>query len=415
LSDRLRAVIFDYSTLLVPADNAVLVADLRTMLETLKGFGLKIVVFSTYGKAINKELARRGMPPCDLFVCSANLGGAKKGAVVWTSYTAEQLGIRPNQLLYIGDGDLDWRTALNGGVLYLGAKWSQEAEAEQRGLLALTPERVVRFATHFLLQPARFEYSLDIGDVGLRLRSLLSANARLPATNPATFSLQDVLTYRIPVTVRRVNARDYLMLHAVSSLYLEGLVPPQAVFAVYPSSTFGKRSGPILEYMDLLKRYLRINARDDLLVRGAQARDTSRIRAEANKRHEHAVVSFTEQTNSVYVNAARRTLIQGKTVIVCDDFTTSGMSLEWARNLLLAAGAGEVILLTIGKYSSRHTVYCAVRDGLIDPFHLTSYEEDMFEPTTYSMVRDVLAPARTIASFRALKAGESLSVVGPEG
>ncbi|MFJ9847653.1 hypothetical protein ACIRYZ_46025, partial [Kitasatospora sp. NPDC101155] len=51
-----------------------------------------------------------------------------------------------------------------------------------------------------------------------------------------------------------------------------------------------------------------------------------------------------------------------------DDFTTAGMSLEWARILLTKAGAAQVIGLTIGKYRKPHTFYIPRPGVVIDPY-----------------------------------------------
>ncbi|MCX4564555.1 hypothetical protein OHA02_51590 [Streptomyces phaeochromogenes] len=69
-------------------------------------------------------------------------------------------------------------------------------------------------------------------------------------------------------------------------------------------------------------------------------------------------------------------------MIVFDDFTTEGKSLEWARTLLSEAGAARVIALTIGKYPSRHTVY-RLRPGVtIDPFTTNDVSLAHFQTTT---------------------------------
>jgi predicted amidophosphoribosyltransferase len=54
-----------------------------------------------------------------------------------------------------------------------------------------------------------------------------------------------------------------------------------------------------------------------------------------------------DQTNTVRVNPARRNIQSrdDRNVVVFDDFTTTGISLEWARNLLYAAGAGRVVIM----------------------------------------------------------------------
>jgi hypothetical protein len=79
------------------------------------------------------------------------------------------------------------------------------------------------FATHFLPRPPRWEYVLDVPEKGVHVRSLLNASAVLAASAPKNeFRLQDVLTYEIEVRVGNIPAQNLLLLHALSSLLLEG-------------------------------------------------------------------------------------------------------------------------------------------------------------------------------------------------
>lgn len=55
-----------------------------------------------------------------------------------------------------------------------------------------------------------------------------------------------------------------------------------------------------------------------------------------------------------------------KNIIVIDDFITEGYSTECARNLLLKAGASNIISLGIGKYGSRYSIIKI--HGDFDPF-----------------------------------------------
>jgi hypothetical protein len=43
-------------------------------------------------------------------------------------------------------------------------------------------------------------------------------------------------------------------------------------------------------------------------------------------------------------------------VLVLDDFITEGNSFECARNLLFAAGAANVVCVSIGKYGQRYNL-----------------------------------------------------------
>ena len=48
--------------------------------------------------------------------------------------------------------------------------------------------------------------------------------------------------------------------------------------------------------------------------------------------------------------------IRGRCIAVMDDFTTQGYSGECARQLLLQAGAGEVICINVSKYGRDYWV-----------------------------------------------------------
>ncbi|MFG3064842.1 hypothetical protein ACGFYM_40840 [Streptomyces sp. NPDC048231] len=49
---------------------------------------------------------------------------------------------------------------------------------------------------------------------------------------------------------------------------------------------------------------------------------------------EQADISIGAQARTVRINPKYRGKLKGKTVIVFDDFTTEGKSIEWARTLL---------------------------------------------------------------------------------
>lgn len=113
--------------------------------------------------------------------------------------------------------------------------------------------------------------------------------------------------------------------------------------------------------------------REDLLERVSQAPDTSlerwkRSRGEASE----ADISIGAQARTVRIDPKYRGKLKGKTVVVFDDFTTEGKSIEWARTLLTSANAEQVIALTIGKYgASRHTAYQLRSGTTIDPYKVS--------------------------------------------
>jgi len=128
------------------------------------------------------------------------------------------------------------------------------------------------------------------------------------------------------------------------------------------------------------------------------------------KEDRQADVSFTEQSNTVHVNSRHEAIISrgDKTVLVFDDFTTSGMTLEWARNLLYSAGANRVVLLTVGKCPPwTCSLFTPVEEGIVTPFEHKIYNDLFdFQRVSLSMNRDAAAPSLVRTSFECYTQGQ---------
>jgi hypothetical protein len=381
-----KAVIFDYSTLLIA--NPAHLAELRAGLVSLKSRGVRVVAFSTHKRNLSAELVARRLPDVDLFLTKEDVGAAK-GSPAWIDRTASTLGIERHKLFYIGDDALDWRTAINCGVMYLHAKWSvPNIPVGVTAYGSASPATAFRFLSHFFLPEARWGYKLDDEELGLHARALLNANHQLACDeSPGNFALQTIFTYGNSRMVGSMGARNLLMLHALANLYAEGLIIPGVRFAVYPNSTPGTHNQVFTEYLEPAAKMFHGWLHDGILSRREQAPDTSRLRA----KQQHSQVSFLNQSNTVCVDRELRSHFEQKSLIVFDDFTTDGMAFEWARNLLRAAGATKVVLVAFGKYGQRlpvsHTVFepSGIR---IDPFGLYEYSLNHFTsrsvPYTFS-------------------------------
>jgi hypoxanthine phosphoribosyltransferase len=142
---------------------------------------------------------------------------------------------------------------------------------------------------------------------------------------------------------------------------------------------------------------------DNLLFRAEQGIDTSLERVKARRESRIARVTFANQTDTVHV--AYRGSLAGRTVVVFDDFTTTGRSLEWARNLLYAAGAERVVLVTIGKYSGPYMIHAPTPTAGIEPFRLKRYPTSQCFTT---MHRNLSAAEIIKRSFNAWKTNQPL-------
>lgn len=164
----LKAVIFDYGVLF--KDDPETVKRLRFLLERLSALDIKLVVFSTHERDIDGELEKRGLPPSDLFLFRSMVGKSK-GSPRWVEMAAEVLGISTFQCAYIGDDKQDWLTAIKAAVFYIHASWSKPRPSEVTAIEVGHPLEILGFITHFLLIPPRFEYTLDVEEHRLCVRS----------------------------------------------------------------------------------------------------------------------------------------------------------------------------------------------------------------------------------------------------
>ncbi|WP_410655233.1 hypothetical protein [Amycolatopsis sp. lyj-112] len=379
----LNLVIFDYKTLLSLQPGTDRARAAREMLNWTKGQGLQWCLFSTNPLTGRQQLhlEQLGYPPADLLVNQNDIiSGKRRGSPDWITAVTTATTLEYHNLLYVGSTAMDWRTAINSGVMYLHADWVGAAPSGTTSLVAESPQSIPHFINTFLTGPSIWSHRLDSNSWALR--SLLPASASLPCSSgTGRFSLQDVFTYDKEIKIGEDDARDVLMLFALTSAYREGLLPPNPYICVYPSSKKGKVSAQLKDYLDKAAKLFHGYYRDDLLVRAVEAPDTSLERWRAKSEGRQANVSIATQAQTVHLGAKYHERLTGRTVVVFDDFTTNGMSLEWARLLLVAAGAGRIVMVTLGKYGNNHAHY-EIKEGTpLQPYSLNTLTADSFDVT----------------------------------
>ena len=186
---------------------------------------------------------------------------------------------------------------------------------------------------------------------------------------------------------------DVVALHLLGSIYSAGLAQSTDTWTVYPGSrrTSGANAS-LAPFIANAARLFRKSYVGDLLIRHTDALDSGQTRAQGGQ------VGFSNQINTVQLNPAHRRKIEGKRIVVVDDFETNGYSLECARNLLLLAGAASVTCIAIGKYQMRgqgyaRTVYAPQSGYSWDPFATTTdHEAANFQRAVVPLETVVAAP-----------------------
>lgn len=114
------------------------------------------------------------------------------------------------------------------------------------------------------------------------------------------------------------------------------LLAPHAVLTYYPSSEAGKEKQGLAGLIRMVARQ-DDEVLSDLLIRSRTV----------DKRATGGDRSLEVQLGSIEVSKPAR--IRGKLVVVVDDVVTTGTSLVAARQLLLKAGAGDVLQIALAR------------------------------------------------------------------
>ncbi|GLV85503.1 hypothetical protein Slala03_51920 [Streptomyces lavendulae subsp. lavendulae] len=355
MANKAQAVVFDYKAVFQAGQAGTTPhPDIAQLLHVLHQQGVAWVLLTTQSIDAAALCSAAGLPQPALHLSQDDIPGRKsRGSGLWLDQTAERLHLRKNQLVIVGTTEWDWYTGIHAGVLYIHARWASALGRKIDALSADDPAELYWLLDRYLLHEPRWLFALDDVERRLQVRSLFQPDETFPGTSPSSFNLKTVFTYDQTVTVGDESARDILMVHLLCSAYLDGSLPGGAWFCVYPSSSPGRVNDQLAEFLKVAKVMVGSYYKGDLLVRATQATDTSMARAARR----HDTVSIATQATTVHLNPKHRNSVRGKTVIVFDDFTTEGMSLDWARNLLSTAGAREVIGVTIGKYRKPYTVF----------------------------------------------------------
>lgn len=231
-----------------------------------------------------------------------------------------------------------------------------------------------------MIHAPRWTYSLDAPRYRFALRALLNANTfsntiYLPGNDPHNrYTLIELLKNQNGAHCGQTSSAAILFLHTMTSAKLEGLIPPYSTITVYPSSVPGHTNPIINEMSQLASRQFMSHFHQDLIVRGVEAPKSRNNKLRGTD-------SYLTQANTVHLNASRSTAIERKTVVVFDDFHTTGKSLDWARNLLTAAGASQVVAIALGKFgsgSTPHGLYLPTSSMTVTPYRIKTYTDADF-------------------------------------
>jgi len=254
-----------------------------------------------------------------------------------TNYVLNLMGWKSTETLYIGASENDMQTAVNGSLLFLRATWW--AHKTNYGFEFSTPKDIARFIDTFCLREHLWCHEIHDGDFHF-------------------YALAPFSTMKEEYTLYSADAREaakhglghpeFWTGALISSLYFSGIHQDINYVSVYPGHKAGFGNNVMDDAISLFGKCFRKNYIPDLIIRHTQS-----LKSQA-ARNSGVPIDHANQLNTIYLNPAphRTPLVKykvaplgrGKTVLLIDDITTRGYSLESARAYIEQTGAKVIMV-----------------------------------------------------------------------
>lgn len=256
-----------------------------------------------------------------------------------------QTGVKLEEIAYLGDDDkTDILCAINAGVLPFAATYSNPNM--QYGLLVSQPKTLFDFLRSYGIQNAPY-FGWSYRNLCTDTQTTVDVRVLVDDHQGLTSAFKTVLKDQGEYLVgsNKIPLQSLLFLYLVNQIYLSGLSSQIDLITTYPGHTANSRNVLLEGYSQELARTFKDRFIPDLLIRHCDAPESKKQGDSRN---------IYDQFRTILVNPAHH--IQGKNILVLDDFTTCGYSLETARRMLIQAGAKHVVGLGIAKFRNKQAI-----------------------------------------------------------
>ena len=320
--------------------------EIKQLVTFLQSSGIKLAVASNNSEnAVEKNFQRAGLTLPNIIVSSERMG-AKKPSPKFVYEIQNLANIELNEMCYLGDDDkTDMFCAVNAGILPLAAKYSNRSM--KYGLSINSVKELHNYLETFGRQePPYFgwTYSTSCRDTG----SDIAVRVLLGNHNGLTPILRTILKNQkdVPISSGSNVYISYILFHYfVSQCYFSNLIKDIDWITVYPGHEQESLNPVLKAFSKYIAQMFRDKFIPDLIVRHQNA---PKSQFQGDQRN------IVDQFRTVHLKSSYREKIKHKTILVLDDFTTCGYSLETARRMLLQADADKVVCLAMAKFRNTH-------------------------------------------------------------
>jgi hypoxanthine phosphoribosyltransferase len=275
----------------------------------------------------------------------------------------QQEGLQPTEAIYVGISKDDFLTAHHGGLLFLNATWDRQEI--QYGFVFDSPKAVERFIDLFALRAHHWFYRIDDP---VHYRSLAPFSTFKEAYANYSSAARNAAKIGTP-------ERHFFLNSLVSALYFSGEIASVDYIACVPRHEQGYGNPQMDDVLEITggifaTRYLR-----DLVYRHKDAPSQRREHMAKRESKPHVLLSTIHLRRKPLKNAEEAyknpLSIRGKRILVFDDFSTSGASLESVRAFLERAGANVLMVSWLKTINTGYTALRVKKD--FDPYQPTDF------------------------------------------
>jgi len=375
---RLKGVIFSINNVLAPADseNHIYLPEIIKLLKFLLHKGLQPVVLANRPTPM-EELLKRAVGEFPWFIAVRDRTPPKPKPEAM-QYVLSKMCWDSTEAVYIGSKHNDMLTALHQKVLFLNATWYRTDT--DYGIQFKSPKDVGRFIDIFCLRNSLWHYRICDGDFEY-------------------YSLGPFSTYKPEFAVYSQDAKksakfgaghtDFWTKYLWSTIYFSELHKRINFVAPYPghnSSNISTASNVIEEPMLAFTKCFRIEYLRDLIIR-----HTTSKKSQTARQNQERIDHF-NQLNTIYLNPNplkgsgkdryKSSPLENKTVLVVDDFSTQGYSLEAARIYLKQAKANIICLSWLKTINTNYERSINLQPNQFNPYKPNIFSSDI-ETSSY--------------------------------
>ncbi len=327
--------------------------------KQLADLGIELAVATNNASAnIVRRFQRHGLTPPATIVSKHDIGSKGKPAPDLVYAVSQRMGVGRNEIAFLGDDDkTDIFCAFNAGVLPLAASYSSVKQQLDYGIPMHDIPYLIRYLSLYATQnPPLFgwTYSGTCVDTGhdIDIKSLLYQHSEIPYFKELIKGL--IEPEKAVIGPREIGLLNILANYLVTRIFLSGEYESEksTLVTVYPGHKQNTENQLLKAIAGEFKNVFRAYSRN-LLVRHTDAPASKMQGADRD---------IYDQFRTIIVNPAEKEHIAGKQIIVLDDYTTTGNSLEVARRMLIQAGASRVTCIAMGKWRHDHVITRIAKD-----------------------------------------------------